>query len=273
MDSCSPYRTNSDSFIASTIPAWQAECLKTHKRGTLLLVSFGTCITFGVAVAYWIIYGMAFTQPSSVSWRFPIAFSECIILPALLIMVFMPESPRWLLLKGREKEAISVLSALNELPEESEDIRRELLSIKYAVKHMASGPVGDIKKNGEYRYLHRVILAIGLQVMQQFTGVNLFIQWLGFMFKNLLHYDISESMLLAAVSATWFFIASLTAVVLIDRFMGRRSLTMTGAAGMCICMMFLCGFNWAGDHGRPWAFKAMTAFIFLYATCESSIEI
>ena len=216
---------------------------------------------------------MSFSQPSSVSWRFPIAFSECIIIPALLIMVFMPESPRWLLLKGREKEAISVLSALNELPQDSEDIRRELLSIKYAVKHMASAPVGTIKKNGEYRYLHRVILAIGLQVMQQFTGVNLFIQWLGFMYKNLLHYEFREALLLAAVSATWFFLASLFAVVLIDRVMGRRTLTMTGAAGMCICIMFLCGLNWAGDHGHPWAFKAMTAFIFLYNTCKWSIEI
>lgn len=216
---------------------------------------------------------MSFAQESSASWRFPIAFALAITLPALLIMVFMPESPRWLLLKGREKEAISVLSALNELPQDSEDIRRELLSIKHAVKHMASAPVGDIKNNGEYRYLHRVLLAIGLQVMQQWTGVNLFIQWMGFMFKNLLHYDFRDSMLLAAVSTTWFFIASLSAVVLIDRFMSRRTLTMTGSAGMCVCMIFLCGFNWAGDHGRPWAFKAMTAFIFLFCTCKLLAEL
>ena len=263
-------RANRQRFIASTIPAWQAECLKTHRRGTLLLVSFGTCITFGIAVAYWIIYAFSFTQPNSISWRFPIAFAIVFTLPALLIVSFMPESPRWLLLQGKEKEAIRVLSALNEMPEDSEDIRRELLSIKYAVKHMASAPASDVRKNGQFRHLQRTILAIGLQVMQQWTGVNLFIQYLGAMFRFQLKYDVRESMLLAALSSTEFFIASLVAVAVIDRLWGRRTLTMFGAAGMCICMCFLSGFNWAGDHGLPWGFKAMTAFLFLYNTCKSS---
>lgn len=263
------WKTNTRRFIAATIPAWQAECLKTHKRGTLLLVSFGTCITFGVAVAYWVVYAFSFAQPSSIAWRFPIVFAIFFTLPALLIVSFMPESPRWLLLQGKEKEAISVLSALNELPEDSEDIRREILAIKYAVKHMASAPLADITKNGQFRYLHRVILAVGLQVMQQWTGINLFIQYLGAMFKNQLKYASNESLVLAATSSTVFFIASLAAVVSIDRFWGRRTLTMFGATGMCVSMIFLASFDWAGDHGRSWGYQAMTAFLFIYGVCKS----
>ena len=235
----------------------------------MLLVSFGTCITFGVAVAYWIVYALSFAQPSSISWRFPIAFAIVFTLPALLLVSFMPESPRWLLLQGKEKEAIRVLSALNELPQDSEDIRRELLAIKYAVKHMASAPASDIVHNNQRRYLQRTILAVGLQVMQQFTGINLFIQYLGAMFRFQLHYEAKDSVLLAACCSTEFFVASMAAVVLIDRFWGRRTLTMFGAAGMCVCMIFLSAFNWAGDHGMPWGFKAMTAFLFLYNTCKS----
>ena len=260
-------KANESSFVASSIPSWQAECLKTHQRGTLLLVSFGTCITFGVMVSYWIVYGLSFAQPSSVAWRFPISFAMFFTLPALLIVCFMPESPRWLLLKGREKEAVSVLSALNEVPEDSEDVRREVLQIKYAVKHMASAPASNVFSNGQYRYLHRTLLAILLQVMQQWTGVNLFIQYLGSMFRNQLLYSEETSMLLAACCSTEFFVASLAAVVTIDRFWGRRTLTMFGASGMCFCMIMLCIFNYIGSEKHMWAFKVMTLFLFLYNTC------
>jgi hypothetical protein len=78
-------------FVASGIPAWQAECLKTHRRGTLLLVSFGSCLTFGIALAYWFVYAFSFTQPSEASWRVPIILACLFTLPALLIIVFMPE--------------------------------------------------------------------------------------------------------------------------------------------------------------------------------------
>lgn len=148
------------SFIASTIPAWQAECLKTHRRGTLLLVSFGTCITLGLALAYWLTYGFSFLQTMSVSWRFPVAFSILLILPALLMVAFLPESPRYLLLCGREKEALNVLSALEELPSDHEDVRREVLLIKNTVLRLARGSnVSALFTMGKERNIHRLILA------------------------------------------------------------------------------------------------------------------
>ena len=261
-------RTDCTRFIASTIPAWQAECLKTHRRGTLLLVSFGTCITLGVMIAYWVLYGLSFAQPNSVAWRFPIIFSLVFILPALVIVIFMPESPRWLILKAREQEAIHVLSALNELPEDHEDIRREVLQIKNAVKSMASTSASGVFSMGEYRYRHRVALAVLLQVMQQFTGVNLFIQYLGAMFYEQIYYGAAKSMLLAGVTSTIFFIASLGAVILIDRYWGRRSLTMFGASGMCLCMILLAIFNYVGNQGHAYGYDVMTAFVIVYVICK-----
>lgn len=232
------------------------------------MVSFGTCITLGVALAYWILYAFSFLQPSSVAWRFPVIASLFLVLPALAIVIWMPESPRWLLLKAREDEAIRVLSALNELPEDHEDIRREILQIKNAVKHMAGTSMIGMFSNGDYRYLHRVALAVLLQVMQQFTGVNLFIQYLGAMFYNQLHYKAALSMALAGACSSWFFVASLLAVLAIDRFWGRRSLTIFGASGMCLCMIFLSIFDYIGDNGQEYGYKVMTAFLFVYCGCE-----
>jgi len=53
-------------------------------------------------LSYWIDFGFSFLEPSTVSWRFPIALQ---ILFALIILVFimgLPESPRWLIMKGKE---------------------------------------------------------------------------------------------------------------------------------------------------------------------------
>ncbi len=166
---------------------------------------------------------------------------------------------------------MSVLSALSELPVDHEDIRREILQIKYAVKHMASSPASAAFSNGDYRYLQRTLLAVGLQVMQQFTGINLFVQYLGSMYRDQIKYSASMSLLLAACCSTEFLLASIGVVFVIDRFWGRRDLTIFGASGMCLCLTMLTIFQWLGlENGDPWAYNVMTAFLFLYLTCESN---
>jgi MFS family permease len=97
----------------STVPTWQSETSKPHRRGQLVMIE-GALITGGICISYWIDFGFSFLEPSSVSWRFPIAFQ---IVFALLILAFileLPESPRWLILKGKEDEAMQVLSALSD---------------------------------------------------------------------------------------------------------------------------------------------------------------
>jgi MFS family permease len=245
------------------VPAWQAECLKTHRRGTLLLVSFGSCITLGLAISYWMDYAFTYASPPSTSWRAPVGLGMIFMFFPLIIMYWLPESPRYLILTGREQEAKKVFSALNELPPDDEDIHREFLMVKHTLLHMASGPVTLAFQMGEYRYVHRTILAVCLQIMQQFTGVNLFMQYLGGMFVRQLHFPDRMALLLASCCATEFFLASLIAVVGIDRFWGRRTLTMFGAAGMCLCMIVLCVLDYVGTRQT---YYAMTAFLFLYVT-------
>jgi sugar phosphate permease len=103
--------------------------------------------------------------------------------------------------------------------------------------------------------------------MQQFTGINLFIQYLGSMFAARLRYPIELSLLLAACCATVFFLASLVAVIGIDRFWGRRTLTMFGASGMSVCMIILCVMAYLATQTGHYV---MTAFLFLYV-CFFSI--
>lgn len=98
----------------STVPMWQSETSKSHRRGQMVMIE-GSLIVFGVMLSYWIDLGLSFAK-SSVAWRFPIAFQ---IFLAIIILVFipgLPESPRWLVLKGRDEDALEVLCALSDLP-------------------------------------------------------------------------------------------------------------------------------------------------------------
>jgi MFS family permease len=121
-------------FNTATVPAWQAECTKVHRRGTLLMVTAGTFIAAGLSFSYWMDFAFAWLEPSSAAWRIPIAIQLIFLLIAALLLLLMPESPRWLILTGREQEALKVLSALNDKAIDSHDVRQVRDPLKYPAK-------------------------------------------------------------------------------------------------------------------------------------------
>lgn len=250
-------------FNTATVPAWQAECTKAHRRGTLLMISAGACIAAGLSFSYWMDFGMSFVTWSSASWRVPIAIQLFFSVCALSILALMPESPRWLILSGREDEALNVLSALNDQDRNSVEIRQEFIQIKDAVIEMSKGGTNDLFSMGDYRHFHRVILAFVLQIFQQMSGINLVTQYFALMFVQQFHYARWVAMLIAACAGTEFFLASFVAVIGIDRFWGRRSLMMFGASGMCVCMVLITVMQYLDFRASH---IAGTVFIFAYCT-------
>lgn len=99
----------------STVPTWQSETCKAHRRGMMVMIE-GALITGGICLSYWLDFGFSFLEPSSISWRFPLAFQIVFALIILAFILELPESPRWLILKGKEDEALEVLSALSDVP-------------------------------------------------------------------------------------------------------------------------------------------------------------
>nr|POE87908.1 sugar transporter stl1 [Quercus suber] len=83
------------------------------------------------------------------------------------------------------------------------------------------------------------------------------------MFRTQLLYSNRLSLLLASCCATEFFLASIIAVIGIDRFWGRRTMSIFGACGMCLCLIVLAI---CASIGTTKAHYAMTAFLFLYNT-------
>lgn len=220
----------------ATIPVWQSECSPPHKRGMLIMVE-GAMITGGIAMAYWIDFGCFFLEPSSASWRVPLALQLVLILPTF-VTAFLPESPRWLMLRGREEEARCVVAALDNVPVDDPMVGKKLREIAASLEAAKTTRIRDIFTNGPERNLHRTILGFVSQMFQQISGINLITYYIGKTLQENLGFSDINSRILAAANGTEYFIASWAAVFFIEK-MGRRPLMLGGAAGQCVCMIVL----------------------------------
>lgn len=155
----------------STVPTWQSETSRAHKRGKLVMIE-GALITCGIMVSYWIDLGFSFID-SSVAWRFPLAFQIVFCLFILAFIWNLPESPRWLILKNREDEAREVLAALGDTTVDSQEVQSEFTAIKDTVLEMSKGSFSDLFTMDKDRNLHRTLLAFVNQMFQQISGINL----------------------------------------------------------------------------------------------------
>ncbi|KAF2183850.1 general substrate transporter [Zopfia rhizophila CBS 207.26] len=241
----------------STVPTWQAETSKSHRRGQMVMIE-GSLIVFGVMLSYWIDLGFSFLEPSTISWRFPIAFQIVLAIFIVLIIPGLPESPRWLILKGKEDDALQVLCALSELPPEDKKIQSEFQAVKDTVFEMSRGGFRDCFTLNKNRNFHRTALAYVNQMFQQISGINIITYYAATIFEQNIGMSGFMSRLLAALNGTEYFMASWIAIFTIERF-GRRSLMIFGAAGQAASMAVLAGTTSRVSHSL-----GITAAVFLF---------
>ncbi|ETI25177.1 hypothetical protein G647_04550 [Cladophialophora carrionii CBS 160.54] len=243
----------------STVPTWQSECSKSHRRGQLVMIE-GALITGGICISYWIDFACSFIN-SQASWRFPIAFQIVFALIILAFILELPESPsRWLILKGQEEEALQVLATLSDKSTDDKYVRSEFAAIKDTVLEQEKATFRDLFTMDENRHFHRVVLAYANQVMQQISGINLITYYAATIYQNEIGLSGFISRILAACNGTEYFLASWIAVFIIEK-VGRRKLMIFGAIGQSASMIILAVMTKIGGTGPGWV-AAVFLFIF-----------
>lgn len=123
-------------------------------------------------IAYWVDYGFYFLQ-GSVRWRFPIAFQSFFTILVMIGLLFLPDSPRWLAMRGRYREARDVTSRLLGLPYDHPLVDEEIKQIRegLSVQNAAGGfKFRELLTNGPSQNFRRTMLGIAAQFFQQFCG-------------------------------------------------------------------------------------------------------
>ncbi|KAJ7472045.1 general substrate transporter [Mycena latifolia] len=253
----------------ATAPVWQSETCKPSWRGKLVVFEMVMNIA-GFSLSNWMTYGFSYVQGSA-SWRFPIAFQLAFSVILLGTIPWLPESPRWLLMHGHEAEGVAVLVALQGGGATAEDdyIVDQKVEILEAVQlEKDSAPSwSDIfhMRAGETGMIQRLLLGAGAQLMQQLVGINVTSYYLPLVLQNSVGLSNNLSRLLAACNSVSYLLFSFAGIVLIER-AGRRKLMMWGAAGQCVCYMFISGFLSQADdpvYGVRYGAGA-TVFFFTY---------
>ncbi|KAI0390818.1 putative hexose transport-related protein [Xylariaceae sp. FL0594] len=277
--------------LATIVPIYNSEVAPPEVRGALVALQ-QLAITFGILISFWIDYGTNYIggtelgKQKDAAWIVPICLQ---LFPAAILfvgMIFMPFSPRWLVHHGREAEARTILASLRELPADHELVELEFLEIK-AQSQFEKRTVAEhfphlkeptawntfklqfvaIKSLFQTRAMFkRVIVATVTMFFQQWTGINAVLYYAPSIFLSLGLGSNTTSLLATGVVGIAMFLATIPAVLWIDR-VGRKPVLTVGAVGMASCHFIIAVIvaknanQWATQAAAGWA---AVVFVWLF---------
>lgn len=212
-------------FSSSTVPTYLSELAPARLRGAMGALN-QIFIVLGILIAFLVSYGLG----SSSNWRLMFA---CAIVPAVILffgLIALPETPRWLLSRGREEEARAVLVSSHG----STDVDGELNSIREVIRL-------DTEKKGRIRDLWApwvrpmLFVAVLLAAGQQFSGVNAVNAYFPTMLIGL-GFATQAALLSGVLLGVTKFLFTAWVVFVVDRW-GRKPLLLIGNAIMVLTLI------------------------------------
>lgn len=247
----------------TTIPVWQSETSQPKHRGLLVVLQLALN-QLGNVSAQWLNFGMGYISWQPVSWRFPVAFQIFYALATIIILPCLPDSPRWLIQKGRYEEAKIVVARLLAKPAEDPEVKKlheDIVRNTEHELHVSKVSWRALLGNDQLQTTRRVILGAGTQLMQQWGGINVINYYLPVVFASL---GVSRrlSLILSGCNAVNLMISTCVGAFFIES-LGRKRLMLWGAFAQGMCFALVAGGLRGG--GREWGCVAIT-FVFGYYT-------
>ncbi|MDN4082421.1 sugar porter family MFS transporter [Paenibacillus polymyxa] len=219
--------------ITSTIcPVYNAEIAPAKYRGRLVALNQLAIVT-GIFLVYfqnsWIVSLGDEAWGVSTAWRWMFGVGAVPGLIFMLLMLFIPESPRWLIKKNRPYEALPILLKIHG----EEAAKQEVLDIKESFKN----------ENDSLKQLFapgiRVALFIGimLAIMQHITGINAILYYAPVIFKGMglgTDASLTQTIWIGLINVLF----TIVSVWLIDK-AGRKVLLMIGTSLMTLCLVII----------------------------------
>jgi MFS transporter, SP family, arabinose:H+ symporter len=208
-------------------PMYISEISPADKRGSLVSLN-QLAIVIGILVAFFSNYLLASVGQNN--WRWMLAVMG---LPALLFFVtllFIPESPRWLIQKNRNSEAFKILERING----TVSARKEVKAIGESINNEQKGEIKDLLTR-EIRPL--ILIGIVVAIFSQVTGINSIMYYAPMIFAKTgigVNSALMQTIAVGGVNLIFTFVA----IKYIDKF-GRKPLLIAGTSGMTVSLLVL----------------------------------
>jgi sugar porter (SP) family MFS transporter len=224
-------------------PMYIAEIAPAEMRGRM--VSFNQLnIVIGISAAFFTNYLILRLGQSDLAWAHALRLGEwnwrwmlgVEALPAIfyfLALFAVPESPRWLVMNGKDDDARRVLERVADSARAKADIEAVKASLRYE-QSTERTPLRELFRPGM-----RLVLVIGVSVaiLQQVTGINAVFFYAPMIFEQS-GIGTDASFMQAVLVGLVNLVFTVLAIAFIDR-VGRRPLLIAGLSGIAVCMLLL----------------------------------
>ena len=257
-------------------PLYISELAVAQYRGRLVSL-YQLAVTIGFLGAYLVNYqllGYSTSNPDIVTGWWSLIFVTEVwrgmlgmeILPALLffiIIFFIPESPRWLILKGREEKATNILERIYT---SSKDALFQLAETKSVLSSESKSEWKLLLQPGIRK---AVIIGVCIAVLGQFMGVNAVLYYGPSIFENA-GLSGGDSLFYQVLVGLVNTLTTVLALVIIDK-VGRKKLVYYGVSGMVISLVLIATYF---IYGESWGISSiflLVFFLFYVFCCAVSI--
>lgn len=246
--------------LASVLsPMYIAEMAPAHLRGRLVAVA-QLNIVVGILIAY---FSNDFLMQFPSNWRLMFGAEAIPALLFLILLFFVPRSPRWLISKGRVDEAVAVLDSIYHDKERAAEVISD-------IKESLATPTANFPALFQPRYRNLALLAFLLASFNQLTGINCFIYYApriltstGLSIKDALW----QTFISVGVTNLIF---TVLAMLAIDKF-GRKTLMIAGSVGLFFSLALMSYAYFSQTFDRTIIMAALIGFIASFAFSQGAV--
>ncbi|MCZ2829000.1 sugar porter family MFS transporter [Modestobacter sp. VKM Ac-2986] len=235
-----------------TAPTYVAELAPSRYRGRLVLF-------FQIAIGVGILLATIIGATEAVDWR--VSIGAAVVPSALmgLLMLRLPDSPRWLVKAGREDDA---RQSLERVRPEGHDVSGELHDIQELVEAESSARTSGWRGLREAWVRPALVVGCGLAVFTQLSGIEMIVYYSPTILTDNGFSETAALRVSVALGATYL-VTQLIGLAIIDR-VGRRRLTLLTLPGAALALIVLGTFFVTGNSGEaqvPYIIATLIAFM------------
>jgi len=255
-------------FAANAAPMLVSEIAYPRYRAQLT-ATYNSLWYSGAIVAAWTTFG-TFKINSTWAWRIPSVLQGLPSILQIVLIWFVPESPRYLISKGKNEKALDVLAYYHGDGNRDDPlVQYEFNEIKTAIEYdrTVAANVGwkSLFATPGNRKRMRIIIAIAF--FSQWSGNGLASYYLNKILDDINITDSTTQLLINGILAIWNLICALCASAMVER-LGRRFMFLFSGIGMLVFFTAqTIAFSQFLMHGQPAAAHSVIAFIFLFYAC------